>query len=333
MEFRQVDIREQFGHPIVVVLIVHLVIWLPAFLTLHTVDVPRPVVPLDVHPDPTPLGYTVSLVLWFIPALAILVHLLVQKLEGFPWKSLGITVAVLLVLGLVLDVAFGNLFFVFPNRGATTGVFFPGWDWTTMRFVVNIPLEEVFFYLFGDAVALLIYLWCDRFWLKLYSRNANPYLYGDEGPLVKIAWWPLALGLAMVGAAWAYKAMIAKQPGFPAYFLFLVAVAFVPATLFFTKVKQRINWRAYLCTALTMFFISMLWECTIAFPYGWWAYKEPMMMGMDIFAWSRLPAEEPFLWLLVTFASVMIFEAIHAAVGSDHPASTTVLGELVRKRR
>ena len=332
MEFRRVDIREQFGNPILVVLIIHFVIWLPAYLTLNTVKVPRLVVPLDVHPDPTPLGYTVSLTLWFIPAAAVLLHLLLHKQQGFPWKSLGVTVGVLLCLGLVLDVAFGNLFFVFPNTGATWGVYFPGWDWQLMRFVCNIPLEEVFFYLFGDAVALLIYLWCDRFWLKLYSRNANPYLYGEEGPLLRLSWWPVLLGVAMVGAAWAYKAFVAQQSGFPAYFLFLVAVAFVPATLFFTKVQQRINWRAYGCTALTMFFISMLWECTIAFPYGWWAYKPKMMMGLDILAWSKLPAEEPFLWLLVTFASVMIFETIHAAVGSEEKAGTTVLGELVRRK-
>ncbi len=331
MQWRQVDIKQHFGNPLIVVLIMHFVLWLPAFLTLHSVKVARPVVPLDVHPDPTPFGYTISLTLWFIPALAILIHLLVQKIEGFPWKSLGVTVAALLTLGLILDVAFGNLFFQFPNRGATIGVDFPGWDWKTMSFECNIPIEEVFFYLFGDAVALLIYLWCDRFWLHLYSRNANPYIYEDEGPLLRLAWWPLALGLAMVGLAWAYKAFVAQQPGFPAYFLFLVAVAFVPATLFFTKVHRRINWRAYVSTALTMFFISMLWECTIAFPYGWWAYERPMMMGLEILAWSRIPVEEPFLWLLVTFASVMIFETIHAVMGSRHKASTTVWGEIAQR--
>jgi len=329
MEFRQVDIREQFGNPILVVLIIHFVIWLPAFLTLQRVQVPRPVVPLDMHPDPTPYGYTVSLALWFIPAAAVLIHLLLHRQKDFPWKSLGVTIGVLLTLGLVLDVAFGNLFFIFPNKGAVVGVYIPGWDWSVMRFVQNIPLEEVFFYLFGDALALLIYLWCDRFWLELYSRNANPYLLHQEGPLLRISWWPLLLGAGMVGAAWAYKAFVAAEKGFPAYFLFLVAVAFVPATLFFTKVQKRINWRAYSCTALTMFFISMLWECTIAFPYGWWAYKPQMMMGMDVPAWSRLPVEEPFLWLLVTFSSVMIFETIHAAMGSKDRARTAVLGVMV----
>jgi hypothetical protein len=332
MEFRRVDIREQFGNPILVVLIIHFVIWLPAYLTLSRVRLPRPVVPLDVHPDPTPLGYTVSLTLWFIPAAAVLIHLLMHRQQGFPWKSLGVTVGLLLLLGLLLDVAFGNLFFTFPNQGAILGIFIPGWDWSAMRFVNNIPLEEVFFYLFGDSVALLIYLWCDRFWLKLYSRNANPYLYGEEGPLLRLAWWPVLLGVALVGAAWAYKAWVAVEPGFPAYFLFLVAVAFVPATLFFTKVHRRINWRAYGCTALKMFFISMLWECTIAFPYGWWAYKPEMMMGLDVLAWSSLPAEEPFLWLLVSFSSVMIFETIHAMMGSEERAGTTVLGEVVRRR-
>ncbi len=331
MQWRDVNLSEHIGKPIVVVLAIHFVLWLPAFLTLQTVRVQREVVDLTAHPDPTPLGYTVSLGLWFVPLVAALAFVLLHDRRAFPWKSLGVTVGLLLFLGLVLDVAFGNLFFTFPNTTAHVDACFPGWHWESMSFECDIPIEEIFFYLFGDAVALVIYLWCDRFWLNLYSRNGNPYLYAHEGPLLRVAWWPLVLGPVLVGAAWAYKAFVAQQPGFPGYFLFLVMVAFVPAALFFTKVKERINWRAYLCTALVMFFISMLWECTIAFPYQWWAYKPEMMMGAFVAAWAGLPVEEPFLWLLVTFSSVMIFETIHAAMGSETHAGTTVLGEILRR--
>ena len=332
MQLRDINISEKIGNPLFVALVIHFVLWLPAFLTLQAVDVPRPVVPLHVQPNLTPLGYTVSLSLWLVPAVSVVGFVLLHRASAFPWKSLGVTVAVLLSLGVILDVAFGNLFFTFPNAGAHLGLYAPGWDWNTMRFTMSIPIEEFFFYLFGDAVALLIYLWCDRFWLNLYSRNEDPYPYAKLGRLVSFAWWPVLLGAVIFGTGWAYKAFFSGTKGFPGYFLFLIAVAFVPATLFFTKVHHRINWQAYGCTALTMFFISLIWECTIAFPYGWWAYKPEMMLGMDIRAWSELPVEEPFLWLLVTFSSIMTFEVIHAAMSSGERVGTAVLGEVLRQK-
>jgi len=314
--------------PLFVVLLVIGTLWLPAWLALDAVKVVRPLVPLEPAPGTSPYGYTWSLLLWFVPAVAILVSLWRSPGREVPRKAFLLTVGPLLVLGLILDVIFGNLFFTFPNAGANLGIFFPGWDWEQHRLVFNIPIEEVFFYFFGDSVALLIYLWCDLYWLDKYARSREPWSVADRGQVLSFSAWPLLLGVGMVLAAWVYKKVWSDEPaGFPGYFAFLVAVAFVPATLFLEKIKDRINWQAWASTALTMFFISLLWECTIAYPYQWWGYKPEQMMGMRIRAWSDLPAEEPFLWVLVSFSAVVIFETVRALVDSDRPSGPTLFGE------
>ncbi len=81
-----------------------------------------------------------------------------------------------------------------------------------------------------------------------------------------------------------------------------------------------------------MFFISMLWECTIALPYQWWAYRPEMMIGWKIPAWSGLPVEEPLLWLLVTFNAVIVYETARAIVGADTGARTLVLGDRTKRK-
>ena len=50
---------------------------------------------------------------------------------------------------------------------------------------------------------------------------------------------------------------------------------------------------------LTMFFmmlVSMLWEATLALPYGWWNYQRETMTGIFIGAWSGLPIEAIIVW-------------------------------------
>jgi hypothetical protein len=53
---------------------------------------------------------------------------------------------------------------------------------------------------------------------------------------------------------------------------------------------------------------SILWEATLAAPYMWWGYKERHMMGLFVGAWFGLPVEAVFLWLSVTFTTVMVYE-------------------------
>jgi len=56
--------------------------------------------------------------------------------------------------------------------------------------------------------------------------------------------------------------------------------------------------------------ISLLWEATLGLPYGWWAFQDAQMTGLRITAWSRLPIEEVFVWIAVTYATVIVYENV-----------------------
>ncbi len=121
----------------------------------------------------------------------------------------------------------------------------------------------------------------------------------------------MVLGAALFVAAFVYKKVLAEDPeGFPGYFTFLLAVAFVPAAGLFRSARPFINWRAFSLTSLFVVLISLLWEVTLALPYGWWGFEPRMMIGLTIGAWSGLPIEEVFLWFAVTFTTVVVFEIL-----------------------
>lgn len=106
------------------------------------------------------------------------------------------------------------------------------------------------------------------------------------------------------------KLLAEDTDGFPAYFTFLLAVAFVPAAGLFRSARPFINWRAFSLTSFFVVLISLLWEVTLALPYGWWGFESKMMIGLTIGAWSGLPIEEVLLWFAVTFTTVIVFEVI-----------------------
>src|SRR5206468_9243996 len=92
---------------------------IPAALALRTV-VHRVI--LQVTSDnPTPLGYTWSLLLFIILIGALGWWFARRPDLQFPRKAFWRTIAVLTPLGFLLDLLFGNAFFVFPNKPATLG--------------------------------------------------------------------------------------------------------------------------------------------------------------------------------------------------------------------
>ncbi len=300
-----------------VVFAIIVTILIPAFLTLRTVESPGVLV--MTSDNPTPFGYTWSLTLWLIPLLVMTWWLHANPRYQVPRAAFWTTVGLLVPLGVLLDLFLGNAFFTFPNAGATLEIFVYGYDLTTGEWVKNIPIEEFGFYLFGIAVALLMYLWADLFWFGRYNQGDTRATLPPGTPMLKLHWPSALLGLALIIAGIFYKKCCSPDPGgFPGYFVFLIAVAFTPAALLYDATRSLINWRAFSFSALTMFLISMLWEATIAFPYGWWGYKSEMMLGLFIEAWQGLPVEEPFLWLLVSFTTVIVFEAIHILIAERH---------------
>ena len=275
---------------------------LPAALTLRTVL--HPGVLQNDSSDPTPLGYTWSLLLFIIP-LAALGGWFVRRSDlGLARKAFWRTLAVLAPTGFVLDLLFGNKFFTFPNEHAALGLNLPAVGG-------GIPIEEFVFYLTGFMLVLLSYLWADEYWVRAYNI---PDYRNQAKDLRRIAQFhapSLILGAALVTGAVIYKKVFSPSPeGFPWYFTYLAATAIVPSAGFFRTAQPFVNWRAFSFTFFFILLVSVLWEVTLALPYGWWDYRPAAMMGLTIGAWRGLPVEAVCVWLAVSFTTVIIYEVI-----------------------
>lgn len=278
------------------------VLILPATLTLRTVLHPG-TLQLD-SPNPTPYGYTWSLLLFLVP-LAVLSGWFVRRPDlRLARKAFWRTIAVLAPLGCGLDLVFGNAFFVFPNHHATLGLNVPAVGGP-------IPVEEFIFYLTGFMLVLLSYIWADEYWLSAYNIPDYRTQARDLRRLAQFHAPSLVLGAVLIAAAALYKKVFAPSPeGFPWYFVYLTAVALVPAAGFFRTAQPFINWRAFGFTFFLILLISLLWEATLAIPYGWWNYRPAALMGLSVGAWRGLPIEAVCVWLAVSFTTVILYEVI-----------------------
>src|SRR5881392_4041649 len=92
---------------------------IPAAIALRTVV--HPAILQATSDNPTPLGYTWSLLLFIIPIVALGWWFACRPDLQFPRKAFWRTIAVLAPLGFLLDLLFGNTFFIFPNKAATLG--------------------------------------------------------------------------------------------------------------------------------------------------------------------------------------------------------------------
>jgi hypothetical protein len=92
---------------------------IPAAIALRTVI--HPVILQATSDNPTPLGYTRSLLLFIIPIAALGWWFACRPDLQFPRKAFWRTIAVLTPVGFLLDLLFGNAFFIFPNKAATLG--------------------------------------------------------------------------------------------------------------------------------------------------------------------------------------------------------------------
>jgi hypothetical protein len=290
----------------------------PAAITLHTVRVPAT---LQIHSsDPTPHGYTWSLLLFVVPILVIGCWFL--PLEGLevPQRAFWRTIAILVPLGWSLDFFFAKLFLCFPNRGATIQVLAPAMgEW--------VPVEEYLFYLTGFIAVLLFYIWSDEFWLRAYQIPDYHSKAESISRLLRFHPGSVFYGAALIAMAVTYKRWLSPNPvGFPGYFTFLVGAALVPSAAFFPEVRRFLNWRALSLTLFVILLISLFWEATLAVPYGWWGYQPTQMMGLSIGAWSGLPIEAVCVWIAVTYVTVIVFEVMKLWGASCKSAKEAFLG-------
>lgn len=275
-----------------------LIVAVPATITLRTIDVPNSIT--QESPDPSPYGYTISLLLWIIPMITIGLWLFPREHLKLPRQSFLITLAILVPAGCALDFFFAYKFFLFNNKGATLGI-------TAPALHGGVPIEEYIFYLTGFLTMLLIYIWFDEYWLHAYQSQTQP-----EGKLLSFHALSFVVAALLIAVGIFYKKVILGQPGFPGYFTFIVAMAFIPGTIMMPAARQVMNWRAFSVTMLFTLLVSMLWEATLAIPYQWWGYQSDQMLGIFISAWSNLPLEAVLVWISATYAVTLMFHTVKA---------------------
>jgi len=293
-------------------------IFVPAAITLSTVR--HPATLAISSPDPTPHGYTWSLLLFIIPILVIGLWFVPQADLKIPKKAFWRTIAILVPLGFGLDFFFASRFFVFPNRGATLQIDAPALG-------RPVPLEEYVFYLTGFLFVLLLYVWLDQFWFAAYDVPDYPGEAKKISRLVKFHPTSLGVGAILIAIAIAYKKLVSASPeGFPGYFTFIVLGSLVPSAGFLPTARPFINWRAFSLSMFVMVLVSLLWEATLAVPYGWWGFQPGQMIGIFIGGWAGLPIEEVVIWIAVTYTTAIVFEIVKLWQASGRRARHAFLG-------
>jgi hypothetical protein len=293
---------------------------IPAALTLHSVREPGT---LNVGANPSPHGYTWSLLLFIVPILVIAVWFVPGEGLEIPRRAFRWTIGILVPIGWLLDVICAQWFFVFPNPKATLGISAPALG-------RPVPVEEYVFYLTGFITILLLYVWLSEYWLAAYTVED----YAGEARALRrlLQFHPMSLVLAvgLLAVAIVHKKWFSAVPeGWPGYFIVLVAGGLIPSVSFYPATRRFINWRALSLTLFIILLVSLLWEATLALPYGWWNYQHGAMMGVFIGAWSGLPIEAVMVWLAVTYGTVILFEVVKIWQASGRRAKEAFLGKPV----
>lgn len=274
----------------------------PAAIALRSVI--HPVLLQATSDNPTPFGYTWSLALFIVPIGVLAWWFVCRPDLKFPRQAFWRTIAVLTPLGFALDLLFGNAFFIFPNKAATLRCEIPALGGA-------IPIEEFIFYLTGFMLVLLSYIWCDEYWMAAYNVPDYKEAAKDIPRIVRFHFASVALGVVLIAVAIVYRKLLSGAPeGVPWYFIYLVCASLIPSAGFFHTAQRFINWRAFSFTFFLLLLISLLWEVTLALPYGWWEYRTNILIGLHIEAWSGLPVEAVCVWLAVSFTTVITYEVI-----------------------
>lgn len=286
-----------------------LVVVIPATVTLENIY--ESALTFEPTHDASPRGYTISLLIFAVPVVLLMRWFLAaHPANDFRRIALWRSVAVLVPFGFLLDIVLGGFLLYFPNPGATVGLTLWGFDFSTLRFHRTLPIEEFAFYALGFLAMLLVYIWCDEVWLSRYNANAYDDTSLHAKHLLQVnlfRLWPgvVAFFLAFV---WKKYGWHADHEGWPMYFLFLLGAGLVPTLVCYPAIRAYVNWQALSLTTAWLLLTCLLWEVTLAIPFGWWGYHPTYMMGLHISAWHNLPVEAVFVWLVVTFSSTFVYE-------------------------
>jgi hypothetical protein len=281
-----------------------------------------------LNPDrgASPYGYTVSLLLYLVPIGALAVWFRGLRGSACQGSAFRWTLGLLVPLGFLLDLAFGNTFLEFPNHDAILGLFVPGFSFATGGWESTLPLEEFVFYVTGFVAILLVYIWCDESWLSAYGKQSRSLQQPHH--LLRLHRGAALYGIiAIIGALLIKKlGPLEHRDGWPWYLVFLVIAAVLPSLVGFRAVQPLINWQAFSLTFTWVLLTSLLWEATLAIPNGWWGYNPKYMVGIFITAWHGLPLEAVLVWLAVTFTTVIVYEFLRLVMSLDRPLGAALIG-------
>jgi lycopene cyclase domain-containing protein len=221
----------------------------------------------------------------------------------------------------MLDFLFARYFFVFPNPAATLGIKAPALG-------APVPIEEYAFYLTGFLCVLLLYIWLDEYWLAAYSVGGESAQRQQFRRLLRLHPESIILAVVLIVGAILFKKYVSGSPaGFPGYFIFLALAALVPSAALLPSARPVINWRAFSLAVFFVLLVSLLWEVTLAIPYGWWNFRAEQMLGVRITAWGGLPIEEVCLWMAVTYATVIVYETVKCWQSSGRSMRHALFGD------
>jgi hypothetical protein len=302
-------------------------------------------------------GYTVSLALIYLPwAFLLRWYFRTSRTDPY-LRVIGRAVfwnaAFIGGIWIILDITLANLLFEFPDErahlsGALTAPWakylsLPGYLWSGDCNTVwnmwrlgtcygfTIPLEEVFFYLGSAALLRMLYMWASEDFFSRYTvpRRLHAKLAHDAVPIAQLDKKFLVAALAVLVAGIVIKKMPGtwldvigmrwhgSQEGWPYYLMFELALVFGTLAALYKRVHKFTNARAFLFVMALQVLISIVWEATLALPYGWWNYRMTAMIGVTIMPWSRLALEGSFLWVSVGWSVMLMYEAakIQAVTG------------------
>ena len=249
-----------------------LAVVIPVTLTLNTIR--HPLSETMTSQNPSPLGYSVSLLIFILPSLVLTIWLRVQTEISTQKKAFYFTLLLLTPTGVILDLLFAHQFFTFENSGAVLGWSLPGVGG-------EIPIEEFVFYFSGFAFVLLLYIWGDEYWMARYNRNDYADASRGMARILRFHLSSLIIVIILVVVAVVYKKYFSSSPqGFPWYWIYLCFIGLLPAMILFRSVYEFINWRSFSFTLIVVVLVSIIWEVTLALPYQWWGYQQEQMIGI-----------------------------------------------------
>jgi len=296
--------KERPMHAISIIIQMLLAVAIPVALTLLTIKVP--LLEADPLANPTPRGYTVSLLIFLVPIIFVLRGHLRDGKRFDKWAFYS-SAGVMAGIGTLLDIMFGYSFFNFPNTAATLGIRIPAWDWSSMGFVRSyLPVEEFGFYILGAIFMASIYLWAGQHWLSAYERGDYDEAAMAESKLIRFR--PIVVLYWIVGLAIGVVYGLSTGGGMPGYFLFVWIAGLLPTVALIRTLKEFVNWHAMAFAFISLVFVSVIWEASLGVPYQWWTYREGQMLGIFITGWANLPLEAVMVWCIGVWDAVLIYE-------------------------